>query len=398
MPNRARQKITKRTVDALSGGAHEGVHWDRELPGFGVRVYRTGRKTYVAQSRGPNGSRRVTLGGHGAITAHLARKLAVGAIGRIKAGEEPMPDTSEAGKARTVADLAQRYLREHVAVQCKPASLASYRQQLNRHILPALGTMPVAAVGREHVAALHFALRATPGTANEVRKVLSKMFSLAETWRLRPPGRNPCRSVRKYKMQRRERFLSREEYRRVGRVLREAEENGTIRPAAVAAIRLLMLTGCRSNEIATLRWDDVDRTAGHIRLSDSKTGARMVPLTRAALQVLDGIERTAGNPWVFVGRKRGAHVGKLYDYWDRLRGDLSDVRVHDLRHSYASRALALGESLPTIGKLLGHKKVQTTARYAHLARDTEKASAARVAGSIEDDVGLQVARGEHAVA
>ena len=171
-------------------------------------------------------------------------------------------------------------------------------------------------------------------------------------------------------------------------MLVEAEASGSVWPSAIVAIRLLMLTGCRRNEIITLRWDDVDRTARELRLRDSKTGARRVPLTPAAEAVLDGIPRVAGNSWVIVGQKPEAHLSNIEQIWIRLRAraGLEDVRIHDLRHSYASRALALGEGLPMIGKLLGHRKIGTTARYAHLARDTKKASAAKVGGSIGADI------------
>ena len=385
-----KHRISKRMVDGLPVDGKSAVYWDRDLPGFGVRVYASGRKTYVVQSRGPNGSRRVTLGRHGRITADRARKDAMAAIDRIKAGEAPLPESEQ--PEPTVADLADRYLRTHVAVECKPNSEKSYRKSL-AHILPVLGGMPVGSVEREHVASLHLAMRDTPVAANHVLWVLSKMFSLAEAWGLRAPGRNPCRSVRRYRTPRRERFLSREEYRRIGSVMNRAEADGSAWPWAVAAIRLLMLTGCRSQEVATLRWDDVDVRAGKLRLRDSKNGPRMVPLPPTAVQVLEGVRRIDGNPWVFAGRLKGSHVAALAGHWQRLRvrADLSDVRLHDLRHSYASRALALGESLSTIGKLLGHSKVETTGRYAHLARDTEKVSAERVAVSIEDDILPEVA-------
>ena len=160
------------------------------------------------------------------------------------------------------------------------------------------------------------------------------MFSLAEAWGLVPPGSNPCRSVRMYKKHKRERFLTEDEYRRLGRVLDKAEADGSVWPYSIHAIRLLVLTGCRRNEIATLRWDDVDRTARELR----------------------------------------------------ARAGLDNVRIHDLRHSFASRALALGESLPVIGKLLGHIQVETTARYAHLTRDSVRESAARIAASIGADL------------
>ena len=255
--------------------------------------------------------------------------------------------------------------------------------------------MPLAMVETAHVATLHYRLRETPRAANRALAVLSKMFSLAAAWGLVADGTNPCRGVRKYKEKKRERFLTRDEYRRLGRVLAEAEAEadagieGAVSPYAIAALRLLMLTGCRLNEILTLRWDDVDRTAGEFRLRDGKTGARMVPLTPTAETVLAGLARLPANPWVIVGKQPGTHLSTITADWYRLRAHagLDDVRIHDLRHSYASRALAAGESLSMIGKLLGHADIQSTARYAHLARETERVSAARVGGSIGADIG-----------
>ena len=375
-------------VDSLSAGGKAGAFWDRDLPGFGVRVYRSGRTTYVAQARGPHGSRRVTLGRHGELSADQARKLAAVAIRRIKAGNEPKETPTDPAPEPTVADLAERCVESYVKVRCKPHTLSGYRRQLRNHILPALGGMTVASVGQEHIEALHHSLRDRPAAANATLGVLSRMFSLAEAWGWRPQGAHPCRSVRKYATRYHERFLSREEYRRIGRVLREAEGKGSPWGPSVAAIRLIMLTGCRCQEIATLQWDDVDRSGGYLRLRETKTGLRMIPLTPSALQVLDGIERVPGNPWVFVGLKPQSHVSRIRSQWQRLRAQagLEDVRLHDLRHSYASRALDLGESLSVIGKLLGHAKVETTARYAHLAQGTEKIAAARVAGSIEANI------------
>ena len=185
-----------------------------------------------------------------------------------------------------------------------------------------------------------------------------------------------------------ERFPTNEEFAKPGQVLDEVETEGGASPAAVAAIRLLMLTGCRKSEILTLRWDDVDRTAGEFRLRDGKRGPRMVPLATPSLKVLDGIERVEGNPWVIRSQKRGVHLPGLNYYWNRIRdrAGLEGVRIHDLRHSHASRALALGEGLPIIGRLLGHRRVETTARYAHLARDTARESGERIAASIEADI------------
>ena len=182
-------------------------------------------------------------------------------------------------------------MRIHVETHLKPGSVVAYRSVLEKHILPELGGMAVGEVGRHQVSALHHRLRDMPSVANMAVHLLSRMFTLAEAWDLVAAGRNPCRGLRRYRTRPRERFLTREEYRRLGRALREAEAEGSIWPPAVAAIRLLTLTGCRRSEILKLGWDDVDRTAGDLRLRDAKAGPRMVPLTAPVLRVLDAIPR-----------------------------------------------------------------------------------------------------------
>ena len=387
-------RISGRRVDALAATDRDALFWDRDLPGFGVRVYPSGAKVYVVQSRGPAGLARVTLGRHGEIAADRARRKAAAVIDRIKRGEDPLPPPP--GPPLTVAALAERYMAAHVAANCNAHTAGIYRGALDNHILPALGAMAVAAVGRTEAAALHHRLRATPRAANRALMVLSKMFALAESWGLAPTGANPCRFVPRYREGRRERFLTAAEYRRAGRELRALEAEGPGAARAAAALRLLMLTGCRLTEVLGLRWDDVDRRAGELRLRDAKTGARMVPLTPTAARLLDGIAPVPGNPFVFPGRRPGRHLVGLRPFWHRVRerAGLEDVRIHDLRHAFASRALALGESLAMIGRLLGHADVGTTARYAHLSRDTEKVSAARVGGSIEADILPPPPRGE----
>ena len=382
MPKRSELRLTKRTVDALEVEDKDAVFWDRDLAGFGVRVHATGRKVYVVQSRGPGGPKRVTLGRHGEMSTEEARKHAALVIDRIKRGEEPTPEPPEA--ELTVAGLAERFMRFHVEAHLKPGSVVAYRSVLDKHLLPDLGGMAVDQVGRAEVSALHHRLRDMPSMANMAVHLLSRMYTLAEAWDLVAAGRNPCRGLRRYRTRPRERFLTPEEYRRLGRALREAEAEGSAWPPAVAAIRLLTLTGCRRSEILFLSWDDVDRTAGDLRLKDAKAGPRMVPLTAPVLRVLDAIPRQQDNPWVIAGQREGAGLTGLHHYWRpvRDRAGLHDVRIHDLRHSYASRALAQGESFSVIGKLLGHTMVSTTARYAHLMRDAEKAAAARVGDSI----------------
>jgi integrase len=210
------------------------------------------------------------------------------------------------------------------------------------------------------------------------------MFNLAEMWGLRPDGSNPRKHIKKYREEKRERFLSPAELRRVGEVLREMEVEGIELLSSIAAARLLMLTGCRLGEIMTLQWEHVDIAGKALRLPDSKTGAKVVHLGRPAVEVLEKIERVKANPWVIVGTKPGARLTDLQPFWQRVRAraGLKDVRIHDLRHTFASTAVASGQGLPMIGKLLGHSQVQTTARYAHLAADPVKSAADQVSMSI----------------
>ena len=382
--------ISKRTVDALKV-EKDTFFWDSELAGFGVRVHPSGRKVYVVQTRaGGEAAKRVTVGRHGVITAEEARRRAAQIIARIKAGEDPVPEPTAVRLAAgpTVGDLARRYLEEHVAVRCKAKTEATYRLVVGKHILPRLGKLPALAVGHREVTELHHTLRATPVMANHVVDLLSRIYNLAEDRGDIPEMSNPCRLVVKNRERSRERFLTEEEFRRLGRVLDEAERSKGVSVHAVAAIRLLLLTGCRKGEILNLRWDQVDLEAGELNLPETKTGPRTIVLSPEAASVLRRIPRLADNPHVIPGKIRGRPMRNLNDPWEIVceRAGLVDMRLHDCRHSYASRALALGESLPMIGRLLGHTQVETTARYAHLAEDSVAASAARVADSIAADL------------
>jgi integrase len=209
-------------------------------------------------------------------------------------------------------------------------------------------------------------------------------------WGLRAEGSNPRKHIDKYPEEKRERFLSAAELKRVGEVLREMEAEGVELTSCIAAVRLLILTGCRLGEIMTLQWSYVDIPGKALRLPDSKTGAKVVHLGRPALDVLQKVERVDGNPWVIVGTLHGARLSDLQPFWQRVRAraGLKDVRIHDLRHTYASTAIAAGQGLSMIGKLLGHTQVQTTARYAHLAADPVVAAADQVSTRLADCLGL----------
>ena len=384
-------RITKRSVDSIKAGGTDTVYWDGELTGFGLRVRRSGRKSYVVQTRIAGKLCWFTIGPHGPLNPDQARARALEILACAKKGIDPRDADARREAEPSMADLGRRFLEEYVPVHCKPSTREEYRRSVRLFVDPVIGELRVPEVQRKDIAALHHGLRDKPYQANRTLGVLSKMFSLAEVWGWRPDGTNPCRHVKRYKEHKRERFLSPQETERLGQVLREAEEE---MPSAVAAFRLLLLTGCRMSEIRDLRWEYVKDDC--IELPDAKTGGRVVPLGPEARAVLSAIPRDEDNPWVIAGRLPGSHLTDLQRPWRRIRkqAGLEGVRIHDLRHSFASRALALGESLTMIGKLLGHTQVQTTARYAHLARDSIQTAAARITGSIggnllgerEDDI------------
>ena len=382
-------KITKRVVDALLPAERERVVWDDDIKGFGVRVHPTGRKVYIVKYRHEGRSVKVTIGPHGPVTPAAARARAAEIVTLAKTGHDLAGKTPGARGSVTGADLARRFMDEYAPAHLKPSTARLYRKIIENRILPRFGKRRVSDIGKSDVVALHHDMRDVPDHANRTLSVLSRMLTLAEVWEMRPEGANPCRHVKKYPEHKRERFLSDEEYRRLGSALRDAETEGFASPGAIAAIRLLMLTGCRSGEIMSLRWDYVDLEMGELRLPDSKTGSKVVHLGDPAIAVLRSIARKEDNPWVFPGTKPGRHMTYLHDAWRRTldRAGIENLRIHDLRHSYASGGLLVGEGLPMIGKLLGHNKVQTTARYAHLANDPLKAAANRIASRIAEVAG-----------
>jgi integrase len=283
-------------------------------------------------------------------------------------------------EAPTMAELTKRFLAEHAEAKRKVSTADEYRRLLDKVIVPALGDRKVADVARADIAKLHHANRAAPYQANRVLAILSKMFNLAERWGLRPDGSNPCRHVEKFAERKRERMLSRVELGRLG----DALASFNFSPYAAAAVKLLVFTGARLGEMLGLRWDWIDFDRGEARLPDSKTGAKTLHLPPPAIAVLAELPRLDGNPYVIAGQKEGAALVNLEKPWRAIRkaAGLDDVRLHDLRHAFASVAASSGMGLPIIGKMLGHSQPATTARYAHLESDPVKAAAAAVAGRI----------------
>lgn len=376
-------RLTKRTVDGLKPADKEFFVWDEDMPGFGIRVMPTGHKGYLIQYRDANGrTRRQSLGRHGTVTADEARTEARELLSAAARGHNPVEENKRRRAAPTVAELCERFLAEYVPTHCKPSTAKEYRRCVDLFIRPAIAPIKAEEVTRTHIAELHHKHRAIPYQANRTLGVLSVLFNQAEVWGLRPDGSNPCRHVKKYAEEKRERYLSPDELARLGETLEALEASGEESRPAINAVWLLILTGCRLGEIQTLKWDYIQGNSAW--LPDSKTGAKRVYLGTAALEVLSRIGRIDGNPYVITGKLPGSHLTDMQKPWRRIRerAGLSDLRIHDLRHSFASNAVGLGESLPMIGKLLGHSNVQTTARYAHLADDPMKLAADRVSADL----------------
>ena len=373
-------KITKRSVDGAAPGEREYFIWDEELKGFGLRVYPSGRKMYLAQFRAGGRVRRVNVGLHGAITAEDARTEAMKHLSVVRLGGDPAAERDRRKASPTMKEFGKRFLEEHVASHCKPTTQAEYKRSVELFINPKIGSHRIIDVTRGDIVELHQSMKATPYQANRTLGVLSIIFTVAHTWGVRTDGVNPCWKVKRYKEEKRERYLTAEELARLGRVLRESDAERE----AVNCIQLLLLTGCRLSEIQKLKWAYVDLDAGVLRLPDSKSGAKLVSIGQAAADVFKAIPRIERNPYVITGQVKGQHLTDMQRPWRRLRkrAGLPDVRIHDLRHSFASDALQLGEDLTMIGRLLGHTQVQTTARYAHLKTGPVRAAADKVANAI----------------
>jgi len=373
-------------VDGLATPEKELLLWDESLPGFGLRVRPTGVKSYLIQYRNCEGrSCRVTLGRHGILGPDEARRGARQRMAAVLLGEDPAAQKHALRKEPKFPELAERYLRQHAEVYKKSRSVQEDRRLLETVILPKFGSERVSAITRADVTTLHYSLVTTPIQANRALALLSKMFNLAEVWELRPDGTNPCRHLRKYPEKKRERYLSTPELVRLGDVLRAAEERGTEPAEAILAIRLILLTGARHNEVLTLRWQDVDAERGALTLPDSKTGRKEIVLAAPTAQLLEAASRRSGSPWVVPGRDPAKHLFSLNGPWRRLRlnAGLADVRIHDLRHTFASTAVGLGLGLPVLAGLLGQTQLATTQRYAHLDLDPRRRAAEAVAGQLD---------------
>lgn len=402
MPKRSSITITKSRVDALRPGQ---VLWDAGLPGFGVVANEHSTsfklKCYI-------GRRQVmlTVGLYGPMTVDQARKKAMEWKAQVNAGLDPRVASKAVGT--TVANLCDQYLKKHAEVNKKTGSVSGDRAMIRNHVIPLLGKRAVADVTTDDVEQFKLDVQSGKtapadrkavqkqqrggmpvtggkGVANRCLALLSKMFNLAETWGHRPKGSNPVRGVTKFKENPKERYLTDAELKRLWAVLGELADNADKGLHYVAAFfRLLLLTGARRDEIRTLQWSMVDLEAGKLTLPDSKTGAKVIQLSEAAVSELASLKRVVDNPYVIVGGRDGKPLHNAQKPWQAIRtkASIPDARIHDLRHTYASKAVQDGVDAFTLMDLLGHSNIATTQRYAHLADAHKKAAAEQLGKAI----------------
>lgn len=372
-------KITKRAVDALKFKGKDDILWDDDLPRFGVKVYPTGRKVYVVQYRSGGRSRQIKIDDHGLITPDQARQKATVLLGQVSDGKDPAETKAVAKTIPTVAETVEKFFAEHVASKNKPRTYEEYMKLATNIIVPQLGKYRIDAIQRSHVAKLHNNLKETPYQGNRALALLSKFFNWCEMIGLRPDRSNPCLHVPRYHEMSRESLLSDADVARLWQALMDADRDGTASLHAVAALKLLFLTGCRLNEILTLTWDEVDFEGKALRLTDAKTikvksatgTKKVVPLHAQALELLASLPRVEGNSHVIVGKVDGHCMVNLGKPWRRIRSaaGLPALRIHDLRHNFASTAAMAGLSLPLIARMMGHTQTATTNKYAHFSDD-----------------------------
>lgn len=367
-------RITKRSVDSQKPNSNTYYIWDSDLSGFGVKILASGRKTYLVQYRlgGRGGrTRRVTLGTHGSLTAEQARGEAKKVLGQVAIGIDPLAERDALKEAQTVGEILKIFMADHVVPKLAKNSSDSYEAIIRLHLPEKFKKMNIGDVTRQDVARIHHGMRDGVAMANKTLAVLSKFFNWCEKFGYRTDHTNPCRHIEKFKEIPRTRFLSPEEQTRLWEVLDlfEKEELSTL--YIVNALRVIILTGARLREILHLKWDELDLDRGVLNLKKSKTGAKTIYLNEAAVAILRDIPKQVENPFVFCGLRAGQPIHEIQKAWQRIRiiAGIEDVRIHDLRHTFASVAVMNGMSLPMIGALLGHSQPRTTARYAHLAAD-----------------------------
>jgi integrase len=363
-----RSKLTKRIVEShLPDHSKRILIWDTEVTGFCVRIYPTGKKTYFFQYRNSyKETKFIKIGVHGNITTEQARDKAVQLALKVSAGEDPSIEVPYKTTSPTMEDLAEKYLTLHAENEKRPKSIKEDKAMLQHYVLKEFGSRKVVDVTFEDIQKLHASLNKTRVRSNRILSLLHKMFNLSIQWKWRTD--NPASGIKKYQEHKRTRWLNEDEMKRLLIALDTYPSRTTTN-----IIRLLLLTGARKHEVLEATWDQFDLEKGVWTKKAHTTKQKKMehsPLSPAALAVLNSIkEGKANSPFLFPGNIQGKPIQDIKKSWATIikLANLKDIRVHDLRHTYASHLVSSGLSLSIVGKLLGHTQASTTQRYAHLA-------------------------------
>ena len=414
MSKSATSPLTKRIVDASEPRAKRYHVWDSDLRGFGLRVEPSGVKTFLAKYRAEGGGRRaperrVTIGRYGPLTPEEARRQAKKILGGVATGSDPAAEIKAKRSEMRIAELIDLYDKEGCYIQrgkrqgepMKPLTKQYTLARLRHHVLPLLGHRRVSEINTGDIERFfrdveagktacdekigprkRIIVRGGEGAARKVFRDLSAVFSFAG--RREIVARNPCDTAAVRKTDNRnERYLTLSEVMRFGAALKELEAEGTNRKA-LDIMRLWMLTGCRREEIASLKWHEVDFDTACLRFDDTKTGKGVRPVGAAALAVLRGIEKQAGSDYVFPADHGDNYFQGFKTPWKQVieKAELPGVTPHTLRHTIGSTAISSGEAMAFTGAILGHANPQSTAIYAHVQHDPARRAADRVSDRI----------------
>jgi integrase len=380
-------KIAKRTVDAAKAADERYILWDTELKGFGVRVEASGTKSFLVRYRHLGRRRFLSLGRFGEITPEQARVLAQRALSRVREGTDPADQRLQDRGAITIRGLVEQFLDDHIDAKRKPKTATEYRKVLERHLLPKFGSRKAQEVQRAELAKLHLSMKETPYQANRLIATVASMYTYGDKHGLTPENFNPAKRIDRFGETRRERFLTSEELGRLGDALRELDASGRF-GTAIPALKFLLLTGARLNEALQLKWSYVDLERGIIFLPDSKTGKKTITLNAPAADILANLkvksDHASVSEFVFYGVDPKVPRSDLKKPWVAVTklAALEGLRIHDLRHSFASVGAGAGLGLPIVGKLLGHTQASTTQRYAHLDVDPLRRAADAIGATI----------------
>lgn len=379
-------KISKRSVDAAKAASERYILWDTELKGFGVRVETSGTKSFLVRYRHLGRRRFISLGRFGEITPEQARLLAQKTLSKVREGSDPADQRIQDRGAITVRGLVEKFLDDHIDQKRKAKTATEYRSVLERYLLPKFGSKKAQELQRAELAKLHLSMKDTPYQANRLIATAASMYTYGDKHGLTPENFNPAKRIDRFGEARRERFLTSEELARLGKAFRDLDESGRY-GTAIPALTFLLLTGARLREVLHLKWSYVDLERGLLLLPDSKTGKKAITLNSASAAILGELKAKTDEKYgeyVFYGAVPEIPRSDLKKPWAAVTesAGLAGLRIHDLRHSFASVGAGAGLGLPIVGKLLGHTQASTTQRYAHLDADPLRRAADAIGTAI----------------